>query len=189
VVFSCKILNLEQDGRGGSFMVVIHATLVACKLYFSFPSSWLGWCCPCPLSSSKGTYPFLPLRIKVSVVEFMLLFVSWWWAKLLWVAEQYRGRIECRLMKLCTDKQANVFMDASFDAIKWDIILFQVKLCSLQSKIVAKKTTLFAAEHVGLITAQQCEASLQVLQFLCISRAFKDNVWLTQDFKVQKLAG
>jgi hypothetical protein len=92
-------------------------------------------------------------------------------------------------MKLCIDKQVNVFMDASFDAVKWDIIFLQVKLCSLRSKIFAKKTTLFAVEHVGLITAQQCEVSLQVLQFLCISRAFKDNVWLTQDVKVQKLGG
>jgi hypothetical protein len=33
MVFSCEILNLEQDGRGGSFMVMIHATLVACNLY------------------------------------------------------------------------------------------------------------------------------------------------------------
>jgi hypothetical protein len=53
-------------------------------------------------------------------------------------------------MKLCTNKQMNVFMDASFDVIKWDIILFQVKLHFLQSKIVAKKITLFVAEHVGL---------------------------------------
>jgi hypothetical protein len=28
VIFSCKILNLEQDGWGGNFMVVIHATFV-----------------------------------------------------------------------------------------------------------------------------------------------------------------
>jgi hypothetical protein len=42
-------------------------------------------------------------------------------------------------MKLCIDKHVNVFMDASFDVVKWDIILFQAKLWSLQSKIVAKK--------------------------------------------------
>jgi hypothetical protein len=53
-------------------------------------------------------------------------------------------------MKLCINKQVNVFMDASFDAIKWDVILFQVKLHFLRSKIVAKKKTLFVAEHVGL---------------------------------------
>jgi hypothetical protein len=57
-------------------------------------------------------------------------------------------------MKLCIAKQVNVFMDASFDAVKWGIILFWVKLHSLQYKIVAKKTTLFTAKHVGLITAQ-----------------------------------
>jgi hypothetical protein len=67
-------------------------------------------------------------------------------------------------------------MDASFDALKRDIILFQIKMHSLQSKIVTKKTTLFVAEHVGFIIAEQCEVSLQVLQFLCISQAFKDNV-------------
>jgi hypothetical protein len=70
----------------------------------------------------------------------------------------------------------NVFMDASFDAVKRDIILLQVKLRSMQNKIVAKKTTLLAAERVGLVTAQQCEASLQVLQFLCIPQAFRDKV-------------
>jgi hypothetical protein len=56
-------------------------------------------------------------------------------------------------MKLCINKHVNVFMDASFDAIKWDIILFQVKLHFLQFKIIAKKTTLFTIEHVGLIIA------------------------------------
>jgi hypothetical protein len=43
MVFSCKILNLEQDGRGGSFMVVIHATLVACKLYLLISFINHGW--------------------------------------------------------------------------------------------------------------------------------------------------
>jgi hypothetical protein len=70
----------------------------------------------------------------------------------------------------------NVFMDAAFDAVKRDIILLQVKLRSLQNKIGAKKTTVLAAERVGLVTAQQCEASLQVLQFLCIPQAFRDKV-------------
>jgi hypothetical protein len=82
---------------------------------------------------------FFPLCVKVSIVEFMLLLVSWWWAKLMWVAKYYWGRIECRLLKLCIDKHVNVFMDASFAAVKWDINLFQVKLRSLQSKIVTKR--------------------------------------------------
>jgi hypothetical protein len=43
VVFSCKILNLEQDGQGGSFMVVIHATLVACNLYLLISFTNHGW--------------------------------------------------------------------------------------------------------------------------------------------------
>ena len=43
VVFSCKIFNLEHDGRGGSFMVVIHATLVACNLYFLISFINHGW--------------------------------------------------------------------------------------------------------------------------------------------------
>ncbi len=43
VVFSCKILNLEQDGRGGSFMVVIHATLVAYNLYLLISFTSHGW--------------------------------------------------------------------------------------------------------------------------------------------------
>ncbi|KAH9538566.1 hypothetical protein CY35_15G013600 [Sphagnum magellanicum] len=77
---------------------------------------------------------------------------------------------------LLAHPKVNVFMDASFDAVKRDIILLQVKLRSLQTKIVAKKTTLLAAERVGLVTAQQCEASLQVLQFLCIPKAFRDKV-------------
>jgi len=62
------------------------------------------------------------------------------------------------------------------------VVIFAIQDC-------CKKITLFAAEHVGLITAQQCEVSLQVLQFLCISRAFKDNVWFMQDVKVHKLEG
>jgi hypothetical protein len=77
---------------------------------------------------------------------------------------------------LLAHPKVNVFMDASFDAVKRDIIFLQVKLHSLQNKILAKKTTLLAAERVGLVTAHQCEASLQVLQFLCIPQAFRDKV-------------
>jgi hypothetical protein len=77
---------------------------------------------------------------------------------------------------LLAHPKVNVFMDAAFDAVKRDIILLQVKLRSLQNKIGAKKTTVLAAERVGLVTAQQCEASLQVLQFLCIPQAFRDKV-------------
>ncbi len=43
MVFSCKILNLERAGRGGSFMVVIHATLVACNFYLLISFISHGW--------------------------------------------------------------------------------------------------------------------------------------------------
>ncbi len=78
MVFSCKFFNLEQDGRGGNFMVMIYVTLVACNLYLLISFISHGWAdvAPCPRSSSKGTYLFFPLLVKVSVVEFMLLFVS-----------------------------------------------------------------------------------------------------------------
>jgi hypothetical protein len=120
------LANIEQQGQGGNFMVVMHAALVACNLYL------------------------------------LISFISHDWADVAPV--------------LLAHPKVNVFMDASFDAVKRDIILLQVKLHSLQNKIVAKKTTLLAAERVGLVTAQQCEASLQVLQFLCIPQAFRDKV-------------
>ncbi|CAK9205523.1 unnamed protein product [Sphagnum troendelagicum] len=120
------LANIEQQGQGGNFMVVIHAALVACNLYL------------------------------------LISFISHDWADVAPV--------------LLAHPKVNVFMDASFDAVKRDIILLQVKLGSLQNKILAKKTTLLAAERVGLVTAHQCEASLQVLQFLCIPQAFRDKV-------------
>ncbi|CAK9224387.1 unnamed protein product [Sphagnum troendelagicum] len=120
------LANMEQEGRGGSFMAVLHAALVACSLYL------------------------------------LISFISHDWADVAPV--------------LLAHPKVNVFMDAAFDAVKRDIILLQVKLRSLQNKIGAKKTTVLAAERVGLVTAQQCEASLQVLQFLCIPQAFRDKV-------------
>ncbi len=48
-IFSCKILNLEQDGWGGSFMVVIHATLVACNLYLLISFITHGWASVAPV--------------------------------------------------------------------------------------------------------------------------------------------
>lgn len=67
-------------------------------------------------------------------------------------------------------------MDASFDVVKRDIVLLQVKLRSLSSKLGAKKTTFASAERVAQVTALQCEASLQVLQHLCVPPTFRDQV-------------
>ena len=67
-------------------------------------------------------------------------------------------------------------MDASFDAVKRDIVLLQLKLRSLSTKLSTKKTTLGAAERVAQVTALQCEASLQVLQHLCVPSTFRDRV-------------
>lgn len=67
-------------------------------------------------------------------------------------------------------------MDAAFDVVKRDIVLLQVKLRSLSTKLSAKKTTFELAERVAQVTAIQCEASLQVLQHLCVTPTFRDQV-------------
>jgi hypothetical protein len=147
----------------------------------------LGWCCPCLLSSSKGTYPFFPLHIKVSIIEFMLLFVKWWWAKLLWVAEYYWGRIKCRLMKLCIDKHVNVFMDASFDVIKWDIILFHVKrgvLCNL--KLLQKRQLCLLLNMLASSLPSNVKLHYKFCSFFAYPRLSR----IMYDWrKVQKLGG
>lgn len=72
--------------------------------------------------------------------------------------------------------QVDVFMDAAFDVVKRDIVLLQVKLRSLNTKLSAKKTTFESAERVAQVTALHCEASLQVLQHLCVTPNFRDQV-------------
>lgn len=67
-------------------------------------------------------------------------------------------------------------MDAAFDVVRRDIGLLQSKLRTLHIKLASKKATLPAAERVGEATAQQCEASLQVLQSLCQTQAFRDQL-------------
>lgn len=76
--------------------------------------------------------------------------------------------------KCMAEQQVEVFMDAAFDVVRRDIGLLQMKLRTLNIKLASKKATLPAAERVGEATAQQCEASLQVLQSLCQTSAFRD---------------
>nr|XP_024397278.1 nodulin homeobox-like isoform X6 [Physcomitrium patens] len=77
---------------------------------------------------------------------------------------------------LLAHPKVDVFMDAAFDVVKRDIVLLQVKLRSLNTKLSAKKTTFESAERVAQVTALHCEASLQVLQHLCVTPNFRDQV-------------
>ncbi|KAL2651944.1 hypothetical protein R1flu_020072 [Riccia fluitans] len=77
---------------------------------------------------------------------------------------------------LLAHPKVDVFMDAAFDVVRRDIGLLQSKLRTLHLKLASKKATLPAAERVGEATAQQCEASLQVLQSLCQTQAFRDQL-------------
>ncbi|BBM98829.1 protein MpHD11 [Marchantia polymorpha subsp. ruderalis] len=118
--------KLEQEGRAGSFVALLHAALVACCLYL------------------------------------LTAFVTKEWHDVVPV--------------LLAHPKVDVFMDAAFDVVRRDIGLLQSKLRTLHIKLASKKATLPAAERVGEATAQQCEASLQVLQSLCQTQAFRDQL-------------
>lgn len=120
------LANMEQEGRGGGFIAVLHAASVACSLYL------------------------------------LMAFISHDWLDIAHV--------------LLDHPKVDVFMDAAFDVVKRDIVLLQVKLRSLSIKLSAKKTTFESAERVAQVTALQCEASLQVLQHLCVAPNFRDQV-------------
>jgi hypothetical protein len=82
-------------------------------------------------------------------------------------------------MNVCLGRQVEVFMDAAFDVVRRDIELLQGNMRTTHIKFTDKKTTLPAAERAeraGEATAQQCEASLQVLQSLCQTQAFRDQL-------------
>ncbi|XP_024397275.1 nodulin homeobox isoform X3 [Physcomitrium patens] len=120
------LANMEQEGRGGGFIAVLHAASVACSLYL------------------------------------LMAFISHDWLDIAHV--------------LLAHPKVDVFMDAAFDVVKRDIVLLQVKLRSLNTKLSAKKTTFESAERVAQVTALHCEASLQVLQHLCVTPNFRDQV-------------
>ncbi|KAG0559347.1 hypothetical protein KC19_10G098500 [Ceratodon purpureus] len=120
------LANMEQEGRGGGFIAVLHTASVACSLYL------------------------------------LMAFISHDWLDIAHV--------------LLAHPKVDVFMDAAFDVVKRDIVLLQVKLRSLSTKLSAKKTTFESAERVAQVTALQCEASLQVLQHLCVTPTFRDQV-------------
>ncbi|XP_057835727.2 nodulin homeobox isoform X1 [Cryptomeria japonica] len=77
---------------------------------------------------------------------------------------------------LLAHSEVDIFMDAAFDAVRKDIIYFQIKLRTLNAKIMTKKTTLLAAERIAHIASQHCEASLQVLQSLCLHTLFRERL-------------
>ncbi|KAH9314712.1 hypothetical protein KI387_023339, partial [Taxus chinensis] len=77
---------------------------------------------------------------------------------------------------LLSHSEVDIFMDAAFDAVRKDIVFFQIKLRTLNAKIMTKKTTLIAAERIAHIASQHCEASLQVLQSLCLQTLFRERL-------------
>ncbi|KAG6548375.1 hypothetical protein Mapa_010154 [Marchantia paleacea] len=127
VIYMLIVLaSVEQEGRAGSFVALLHAALVACCLYL------------------------------------LTAFVTKEWHDVVPV--------------ILAHPKVDVFMDAAFDVVRRDIGLLQSKLRTLHIKLASKKATLPAAERVGEATAQQCEASLQVLQSLCQTQAFRDQL-------------
>ncbi|KAL3699844.1 hypothetical protein R1sor_017866 [Riccia sorocarpa] len=127
VIYMLIVLaSVEQEGKTGSFVALLHAALVTCCLYL------------------------------------LTAFVTKEWHDVVPV--------------LLAHPKVDVFMDAAFDVVRRDIGLLQSKLRTLHLKLASKKATLPAAERVGEATAQQCEASLQVLQSLCQTQAFRDQL-------------
>ena len=67
-------------------------------------------------------------------------------------------------------------MDVAFDAVRRAIGLLHSKLRILNAKLMANKVTIAVAESMAQVIAQQCEASVQVLQSLSQPIAFRDRV-------------
>lgn len=72
--------------------------------------------------------------------------------------------------------QIDIFMDAAFDAVRRDVGLLQIKLRALNSKLMSNRVSSNVAESMAEVIAQQCEASVQVLQSLCQPHVFRDKV-------------
>eukprot|EP00250_Pteridium_aquilinum_P010833 c19659_g1_i1 orf=891-3962(+) len=77
---------------------------------------------------------------------------------------------------LLVHPKVDIFMDAAFDAVRRDIGLLQIKLRALNSKLMSNRVSSNVAESMAEVIAQQCEASVQVLQSLCQPHAFRDKV-------------
>ncbi|KAL4205525.1 hypothetical protein AMTRI_Chr01g137730 [Amborella trichopoda] len=82
---------------------------------------------------------------------------------------------------LVAHPKIDVFMNASFDALRVDIGLLQMTLSSLNTKVTEKKTSFSVAERAVNIIAQQCEASLQILQSLCQQKLFRERLLKNKD--------
>lgn len=77
---------------------------------------------------------------------------------------------------LLVHPKVDIFMDVAFDAVRRDIGLLQSKLRVLNSRLLSNKITATVAECMAQVIAQQCEASVQVLQSLCQPHAFRDRL-------------
>lgn len=77
---------------------------------------------------------------------------------------------------LLAHPKVDIFMDAAFDAVRKDIMFFQLKLHTLNTKVLTNKTTFDAAERMAYLTLQNCEASLQALQSLCLQKSFREHL-------------
>lgn len=77
---------------------------------------------------------------------------------------------------LLAHPKVDIFMDAAFDAVRKDIIFFQLKLRTLNTKLLNNKTTFDAAERIAQIMSQHCEASLQALHSLCLQKLFRERL-------------
>ncbi|MCO5583429.1 hypothetical protein L7F22_037340 [Adiantum nelumboides] len=77
---------------------------------------------------------------------------------------------------LLVHPKVDIFMDAAFDAVRRDIGLLQTKLRALNAKLMSNRVSSNVAESMAEVIAQQCEASVQVLQSLCQPQAFRDKV-------------
>lgn len=77
---------------------------------------------------------------------------------------------------LLVHPKIDIFMDAAFDAVRRDIGLLHMKLRALNSKLMSNRVSSNVAESMAEVIAQQCEASVQVLQSLCQPHVFRDKV-------------
>ena len=73
-------------------------------------------------------------------------------------------------------EQVDIFLDVTFDTVRRDVGLLQIKLRGLNSKLMSNRVSATVAGSMAEVIAQQCEASIQVLQSLCQPHAFRDKV-------------
>jgi hypothetical protein len=101
ILTSPRVIDLKQEGRGGSFMAVLHAALVACSLYLLISFISHDWADVAPVLLAHPKVDPFSIQQLSGVVEILGQWAVDFQAPLHVLHRSYYGREKCRLMKSC----------------------------------------------------------------------------------------